>query len=422
MPFEGEFAHYKPLRRLTENAQIQSLLSRTHISTNSVDTVPLNTVTLSDLKPSNWMPDFVLAVDGSLEEVDVKNGYPCAAIGYVTIASVLLDVAKMLRLDAHRPVDPKEFRTIENAESIDSALPCSNVIIDNEQNARDSFRRALYELFQNNRMSEKGETILDTYEALLRYKPAEEAHKPTCPHEDCLLKDKAYQRGHGEYTCSCLLSRSLFSTDALRIHEALNPEGSNQSVLTQTINVLERLWVIHFLRTLEREKLLPVLKRLAIVVDGPLAVFDDPAWLSSAIKSELERINNVTRQVLSDDTFNLCLFGIEKTGAFMEHFIALDKGIDGRMDAIPRQTASGALIVVNTPFLIEDHKDLKRADLGQFPRLVDTMNLLDSLVSARYRNSVIPLISAHAEAAIPLNLGKRVLEKLARQLISEISK
>jgi len=368
------------------------------------------------------MPDFVLAVDGSLEEVDVKNGYPCAAIGYVTIASVLLDVAKMLRLDAHRPVDPKEFRTIENAESIDSALPCSNVIIDNEQNARDSFRRALYELFQNNRMSEKGETILDTYEALLRYKPAEEAHKPTCPHEDCLLKDKAYQRGHGEYTCSCLLSRSLFSTDALRIHEALNPEGSNQSVLTQTINVLERLWVIHFLRTLEREKLLPVLKRLAIVVDGPLAVFDDPAWLSSAIKSELERINNATRQALSDDTFNLCLFGIEKTGAFMEHFIALDKGIDGRMDAIPRQTASGALIVVNTPFLIEDHKDLKRADLGQFPRLVDTMNLLDSLVSARYRNSVIPLISAHAEAAIPLNLGKRVLEKLARQLISEISK
>src|SRR6266567_363654 len=101
MPFEGEFAHYKPLRRLTENAQIQSLLSRTHISTNSVDIVPLNTITLSDLKPSNWMPDFVLAIDGSLEEVDVKNGYPCAAIGYVTIASVLLDVAKMLRLDAH---------------------------------------------------------------------------------------------------------------------------------------------------------------------------------------------------------------------------------------------------------------------------------------------------------------------------------
>jgi len=52
-------------------------------------------------------------------------------------------------------------------------------------------------------------------------------------------------------------------------------------------------------------------------------------------------------------------------------------------------------------------------------RLADAMSLLDKLVSARYRNALTPLISAHAEAAIPMNLGKRVLEKLARQLMSE---
>jgi hypothetical protein len=415
--------------------------------------MPLNTITISEPSQSRWVPDFVLAIDGSLEEVPVKNGYPSAAVGYVTVASVLLDVEKMLRLDARRPADPKEFRSIENAESIDSALPCANVVIDNEQNAKDSFRRALFELFQSKSMSEMSESMLDTYEALLRYKPAEDKHKTTCPFEDCLREDKAYLRGNAEYTCSCLLARSLFSTDALRIHESVNPEGPNQSVLTQTINVLERLWVIHFLRTLEQEKLLPILQRLAIVVDGPLAVFDDPAWLSSAIKLELMRLNNVVRQVLNDSSFNLFLFGIEKSGIFMEHLIALDKGTDGQMDAIPRQTAmllsddyikqriifsdsdraygrntyfgrkffyktaSGALIVVNSPFLAEDHQDTKRAEPEQFPRLSDTMNLLDTLVSARYRNSVIPLISAHAEAAIPLNLGRRVLEQLARQLI-----
>lgn len=459
MPYEGEFAHYKSLRRLAENEQIKALLRRSRININSLPATPLNTISLLDLKPSGWLPDFVVAIDGSLEEVPINNGYPCAAVGYVTVASVLLDVAKMRRLDASRPADPKEFRTIENAESIDSALPCSNVVIDNEQNATDSFRRALLELFQSKRMSEKGETVLDTYEALLQYKPTNDTQKQICPYSEiCLLNDKAYKRGHAEYTCSCLLARSLFSTDALRIHESLNPEGPNQSALTQTMNVLECLWVIHFLRTLEQESLLPVLRRLAIVIDGPLAIFDDPAWLSSAIKFELARINNAARQALNDDTFDILLFGIEKSGAFMEHLTALDKGVDGRMDAIPKQTAmlltdsyikkrivfsdseraygrntyfgrkffyktaSGALIVVNAPFLREEHQDVQKADPDQFPRLVDIMSLLDTLVSARYRNSIIPLISAHAEAAIPLNLGKRILEDLARQLISETPK
>jgi len=457
MPYENEFAHYKPLKRISESEQVQALLKRVRrVKPESTTSVALNSVALSELKPSDWAPDFVVAIDGSMAEVPVDNGYPSAAIGYVTVASVLLDVAKMIRLDAHRPVDPKEFRTIENAESLDGALPGSNVIVDNELNALDSFRRALFELFQSKRISDEGESILDTYEALLKYKPTPDQHQ--CPYDDCLRPDKHYERGDSEYACSCSHARSLFSTDALRIHESMNPEGSNQSVLTQTINALERIWVIHFLRTLEQEKLLPVLQRLAIVIDGPLAVFDDPAWLSSAIKNELSRINSVTKQAVGDDKFDLLLFGIEKSGSFMEHLIELDKGPNGELDALPRQvarlltddyikqrivfstsdrvygrntyfgrkafykTASGALIVINSPFLNEDHSDLKRAEASQFPRLADTMSLLDKLVSARYRNSVMPLISAHAEAAIPMNLGRRVLEKLARQLMAESAK
>jgi hypothetical protein len=455
MPYEDEFAHYKPLRRISESAQVQALLKRAQVRTSTATPIPLNIVALSDLKPSGWVPDFVLAVDGSMSEVSVKNGYPSAAVGYVTVASVLLDVAKMTQLDACRPVNPKEFRTIENAESIDGALPGSNVVVDNESSARDSFRRALFELFQSKRMSEDGESMLDTYEELLKYKPSE---RQDCPYEDCLRPDKNYQRGHAEYTCSCLQARSLFSTDALRIHEFMNPEGSNQSMLTETMTVLEKIWIVHVLRTLEREKLLPVLQRMAIVVDGPLAVFGAPAWLSAAIRKELTRINNMVKQVIADDAFNLLLLGIEKSGAFMEHLTELDKGPNGELDALPRQSAmlltddyikqriifsksdrdygrntyfgrkvfykaaSGALIVANLPFLSEDHSDIKHAEVRQFPRLADAMSLLDKLVSARYRNAVTPIVSAHAEAAIPMNLGKRVLEKLARQLMSEAQK
>ena len=303
-------------------------------------------------------------------------------------------------------------------------------------------------------MAEDGESLLDTYEALLKYKPVD-SHKPQlCPYDDdCMRSNLLYERGNAEYTCPCMAKRTLFSTDALRIHEFMQAYGSNQSMFTETMSVVEHIWIIHILRTLEGKGWLRSLKRLAIVLDGPLAVFGAPAWLSNAISQELMRINLMTQKALGDPTFNMLLIGVEKTGASVEHFANLDKGPKGEMDSIQRQsavlltdqyikqhiilsdskrdygrntyfgrkifykTASGALIVANIPFLHEDDRNIQRADISQFPRLTDSMGLLDKLASARYPNSVSALISAHAEAAIPLHLGTRVLEKLAYQLM-----
>jgi hypothetical protein len=47
------------------------------------------------------------------------------------------------------------------------------------------------------------------------------------------------------------------------------------------------------------------------------------------------------------------------------------------------------------------------------------MELLGDLVSNRYPNSIIPLISAHAEAAIPLNLGTQIFENMAKDIINQ---
>lgn len=460
MPYEGEFAHYKPLKRIVESQQVQALTGRMRIKASTQSDITLTPpVNLSDLATSEWTPDYVIAIDSGGQPTAVKNGYPGASIGYLTVASVLLDFKKMIYLDSQRPADPKEFRTIERAESIEGAIPCSNVVIDDEQDTESSFRRVLFETFKNNRVAEGGESILDTYEAITDnyqvYRAGDpDRGLPACPHEDCLRVGKRYAYGHSEYVCQCNLRRRLFSTDALRIHEALNPESLNEAVITQTTNVLERLWVIHFLRTLEKQEMLPVLQRLAIVVDGPLAVFDEPAWISQAISGELKRLNQVAKQVIGNH-FDLLLLGIEKTGRFMDHFVERDKGPEGGQDWLPRQSAlllsdpyiksniifskstkpygrgtyfgrkvlyktrTGALIVANLPYLTEDDEDLSCAEPRQFPRLSDTMRMLDVLVSARYRNSLMPIVSAHAEAAIPMNLGKRVLERIARELMQQ---
>jgi hypothetical protein len=332
--------------------------------------------------------------------------------------------------------------------------------------------RVIYELLSEKRLFDDGESLLETYEALLEYKPDEEQK---CPYSDmyednCLAKRPVYERGRGVYRCHCVTCLPLYSTDALRVHERFHPDGTNAAIYTEVMQVLERLWLIHILRGFEKKGYLRLLKNFAFVLDGPLAVFGQPAWLSQSIKQELKRINEVAKPYT--EGHDILLVGIEKSGSFVTHFeqlvITKVNDEDSRTTEIPfnqlathhmnnslippqtaclltddyikrniiysestrpygRQTyfgrkffyrtKSGAQIVATLPFFTDDHEDLRRAEPDQYPRLADAMALFDQLVSSKYPNSLAPIIAAHAEASIPLNLGKRVLERMARDLM-----
>ena len=86
------------------------------------------------------------------------------------------------------------------------------------------------------------------------------------------------------------------------------------------------------------------------------------------------------------------------------------------------KTKSGARIVATLPFLSHQHRDLTKAKQSHYPRLADAVGLLDRLVSSRFSNALFPLVSANAEAAIPLRLGNKILEKLAKELMAEDGK
>lgn len=447
MPYDGEFAHYGPLRRLAESKRVLDLLTSYHPHERTSMPPVDPAATVSDAAPSEWLPKMVLAVDGSNLEVLVKNGFPGAEASYVTVASVLLDVARMKELDKHRPADPREIRKTEQSEAIDCALPGCNVVFSGEDSAKASLRRALFEVFRSVQTAPDGETLLDTYEALLKLKPTD-TREQRCPLDDCPSDRNVYHPREGQYSCACEHNRTLYSTDALRVHERMAPFGSNGAIFAEIRQVLERLWIIHILRTLEQKNLLGVTRRLAIVLDGPLAVFGQPAWLSKAIASELKRLAPIVRSATGGT--DLLFLGIEKSGQAVDHFTALDQE-----DVFPKQralllsdayikqnivfststkpygadtyfgrkllykTASGARIVANTPFLEDAHADTSCAEPEQFPRLPDAMSVLDSLVSSRYPHALAPLVAAHAEAAIPLNIGTKVLARLAKELMAD---
>ncbi len=446
MSYEGEYAPYQSIRRISENQRVKGLLARAKFLEKDHSSSIASPAAAPDI--TSLPPRLILAIDGSYTEVDVKTGYPGAKIGYCTAASVLINLDLINKLDEYRPVNPVEFRKTEQSACVDTALPGSNVVTRRQNSARASFREELYDLFVDTIIDEDDRTnLLSTYEALLAFKPT--VNPQSCP----------YKESHGctgsliiPSGCSCCptCGRQVYSIDALRIHERFNDTGSNGEAFGLVMQVIERLLVIHFMRCFERRNFLQQLTCLAFFIDGPLAVFGPPAWMSAAISKELKRLNQKFHKSTGQD---LLIIGIEKSGAFVEHFSDIDRTetpgqqlfserqyllltdqyIKNRIlhsDSQKRygedtyfgrkffyKAKSGAKIVASIPFLTDAQDTIETDDITLYPQFPSICTLLDRVVSSRYANAVSPLIAAHAQAAIPLQLGSKVLTQLACALL-----
>ncbi len=444
MPYEGEFASYRSINRVTQAERVRGLLTKMRVMGPTTAIASLAPMNAPDQPASG--PPLVVAIDGSYAEVPVRNGYPGAQVGYVTVASVLLNLQQLEKLDEERPIDPAEFRQTEQAATVDAALPGSNVVTREHRSARAAFREAVFEVFHDAIIdSDDPGTLLDTYKHLLSFKPRSQPQR--CPHDGC---DEEVVICPAASACPCDRECRVYPTDALRLHERFNEVGTNGEAFGLVMTTWERVLLVHLLRCFERQGLLQKLGELVFFIDGPLAVFGPPAWLSAAISQELKRLNLLVQGETGKD---LVIIGIEKSGAFVDHFEQIDSTeTPGELRFGPRtyslltdryikqrivmsdsarrygqdtyfgrkffyKTKSGARIVASIPFLSDSQDTLDSDDSSLYPQFGNVCSVLDRLVSSRFPNAVSPIVSAHSHAAIPLHLGAKVLQQLARALM-----
>jgi hypothetical protein len=314
-----------------------------------------------------------------------------------------------------------------------------------------SFRESVFEVFHDAVVdAEDPTTLLDTFNHLLSFKPQSNPQK--CPYEGCTQE---FPVGPATSSCPCAQQRRIYSTDSLRIHERFNEVGTNGEAFGLVMQIWERVLLVHLLRCFERRNWLDGLSKVVFFVDGPLAVFGPPAWMSAAISRELKRLNAVVRQKTGSD---ISMIGVEKTGQFVDHFEQIDQSeTAGQLRFDSRQymmltdsyikkriaisdserrygqdtyfgrkffykTTSGARIVASIPFLNDEQDTLDTEDVGVYPQFANVCATLDKLVSSRFPNSLSPIISAHGHAAIPLHLGAKVLQQLAKALMNRTGK
>jgi hypothetical protein len=436
MPYDKEFATGESLIALQKSAALrdfEGIISITdHFKRDQPPIVKLNR--------SNWLPARVVAIDGSVVTHKVKNGFPGAEASLVMLSVVFIDISKLAKITPNEIPSPRVFNDMDKASTLDAVLPGANVRRSDRQDTPVKFfRKSVYDAL-NGALDSGHESLLETLRAISGDKVPEIA----CPILGCPRK---FLPGTSEYKCSCELIETLFETDGFRFHERFNELGSNGEVHGEVRHVLEVLSLVNIIRFFEADNRIHYLKNCAFVLDGPLAVFGQPARIAPYVREELKRISAKSRLHNGCD---LLVMGIEKGGQYVTHFFDIDwtdengprskfapgtvlipdaKYINRNIvfrpeDAKPSgedtyfgrkvfyKTKNGAHAVVNLGIVNEEGTDFTNSSLIAFPRLPDALNVLDHLSTYLYQDGFMPLVRAHAHAAIPLKQGTEILAGL----------
>lgn len=434
MPFENEVATGESLLALEKSLALKEFEGSVAVRPANAERDP---APLVEVARSDWLPSRVIAIDGSSITHKVRNGFPGAECSLVMLSVVFIDISKLAAIGNGQIPSPRIFNEMDSAHTLDAVLPGSNVVRQNvEETSKTFFRASVYEALHG-KLDKNHETLLETMRAIVTSRTS----NIRCPIEDC---EQRYGEGKDIYTCTCDKGETLFETDALRFHERFNELGSNGEVHGEVRHVLEVLALVNVLRFFEDPKRIHFLKDCAFVLDGPLAVFGQPAWLAPWIRAEIIRISAAVRKATGGD---LLVIGLEKTGQYVTHFADLDwtdkagprsKFSAGSVlipdaryvnrnivfrpeDAKPSgadtyfgrkvfyKTRNEAHAVLNMAMVNTEGADFYDCSAAAFPRLGDALNVLDHLSTYLYQDGFMPLVRAHAHAAIPLKRGTDII-------------
>ena len=447
MPFDGEVATGESLLHIERSKALRDFDGIIRVR-EGVAPDPVNVV---KVERDDWLPRRVVAIDGSTVTERVQNGFPGAEASLVTLSVVFVDLAQLNAAEPDTIISPRVFNTMDKASSLDAVLPGSNVVRSDklDDTPKRFFRSTVFQALTGT-LDAKHESLLDTLTAILPSK----LRTIQCPNADAnspgsCNKDVVIDLTREDQTCtSCNVK--LFPTDALRFHERFNENGSNGEVHGEVRHVIEVLSLLNILRFFEHDDRITYLSDCVFVLDGPLAVFGQPAWIAPYIRGDIIRISEKARIANGRD---LVLFGVEKSGQYVQHFHDRDwNDDDGPASNYARGTViipdsryinrnitfrpddakpsgvdtyfgrkvfyknkSGSPVVLNAAMVNDFSRDFSNTGLEAFPRLGHSLNVLDHLATYLYEGGFLPLVRAHAHAAVPLARGSEILRSLFAQ-------
>lgn len=407
-----------------------------------------------------WLPEHVVASDASPYKEPIPGLFPSTQIGYIKNSMVIITIAEF---DCLKPinsnfVDPFKVAELHrNGDSVSFTLPGCNVRYKNSATVKDGFRLAVYEQLSDMRTSWTNDNNYNVVGTLLAIDNGSVKLKscPSCGSDENFI----FQKKKEVVPCSNC-SQKVYITDIMRIHEQISDLGDNGSAITRFMNVVEHLIVASFVRMLcDRNP--EQLSRMAFILDGPLAIFGQPAKIHARLLRLYSKVSKLLENKKLDPPL---IMGIQKSGPAVEHAKALSKYIQkGAFRVIDDEyrhryiaarsessdnfghetyygqdfiyrTKNGKVFVFGLVYPFENKTPISNAELEENEKdgkkkfskekieihrysylLNKAMCVISHFELELYENAIIPIALAHRHASISVVPGGKVLDLLSRK-------
>jgi hypothetical protein len=392
------------------------------------------------------LPKFVVASDASKSDAAISDKLPSTQLGFIKVSHVLIAMDKYAELidPNSRFVDPfKAAEMHRNAQPITFVMPGSNIQYLGSRTVKDGFRRAVYDQLSANRRGEGNSMVLT---ATLLSLNDNKIHIKFCP--SCRSNTAALEFTTQTPTHLCpFCQTSIYVTDWLRLHEGISDFGDNVTAMTRLMNAVEHLLLGAFV-----EELLystpAALGKIAFIIDGPLALFGEPAKLHQRLMTLIHVANEKLNQLGLEPAL---IMGLQKTGNVMDHARLLESflpngvlrviddnyrhtyitGSDVHSDNFGNETYYGQDFLFKTergrifnfalPYPFPDkgtsgtNFSERKSELHRYGSLIErACDLIRYFELDLYDNAIVPVALAHRHASISLMPGGKVLDLLAR--------
>lgn len=453
MPYKGEKAGKTGHASFVKNEDVNNFLSSCAYMRPPENWEGSELAACYSLAPgAGSLPEIVIACDGSSYCAPLNEGkLPSTQIGYVKSSLAMLNFQEYLDLKNSREayIDPYKVAALhKKAEAVSFVLPGSNIIYKESPDVASGFRKAIYDQCSDERTNwvrDERFTMVDTLFDLCG---------------DCISIDKCPACGYQKEGLfdTFIFNRDsrilqcpdchgeVYVTDILRIHEQLSDFGDNNAAITRFMNVFEHL-LIASLANMLFKKNRKMLSGLAFILDGPLAIFGQPAKIHARLMAFYEKVR---REMSAAGFTPPIIMGVQKTGALVDHarlvasylpsgsYALVSDAYRSKYVAATKETAynfghetyygqdfifkteSGRVFILGLPYPFEKKsvrtkfakEKSKVEEYGDMP--ARAFDIIRQLECDLYSDSLVPVMLAHRHASISFVPGGNVLGLLAK--------
>jgi hypothetical protein len=449
MPYNREVAGKSGHSEFVRNPDVQSFLSNCSYLKEPTDQEAKEIASHFVNAPKGTqllLPRYVVASDASKSDAPINDKLPSTQIGFLKISHVLVDTAKYSELinPETRFVDP--FKVAEmhrNASSGTFTMPGSNIRYRGMASVRDGFRCALFDQMSTDHTeTQNGFTLVNALLGLNQGSLTIEKC-PVCRQSINIQFDITSVIA----TCP-ICAADVFVTDDMRLHEGISDFGDNAGAMTRMMNSIEHLMLASFIQQIFSSHP-QALSNIAFVVDGPLAIFGQPAKLHKRIQKLIYLVN---KRLCEMGANPLLVMGLQKTGGLMDHAKLLERFLPcGVLRVVDDEYRNSFITGRDTPssnfgdetyygqdFLFKTERGSifnfaiaypfhDKTDVGAIPfaraktdlhyyerQLERACDLIRHFEMDLYDNALVPVALAHRHASISLVPGGKILDLLAR--------